>query len=41
MSAYAEIESDDWRILQQLTTDGRKTWSDLAQAIGLAARQVR
>lgn len=36
MSVSVQIDSFDRRILQQLTTDGRMTWSDLSQAIGLS-----
>jgi Lrp/AsnC family transcriptional regulator, leucine-responsive regulatory protein len=36
MRVQAAIDAHDRRILQQLTTDGRMTWSDLAEAIGLS-----
>ena len=36
MSRLPVLDAYDRKILQQLTEDGRMTWSDLAEAIGLS-----
>ncbi len=36
MRPSAALDAHDRKILQQLTTDGRMTWSDLSEAIGLS-----
>src|SRR3546814_3940788 len=36
MRTCADLDSYDTRILQQLSADGRTTWRDLAEIIGLS-----